>query len=224
MNNNNLQQLSDKTFDGLIYLKVLLLNNNQIESIETAVFQEMTNLRTLYLNNNKLKHLSPKLFVTNINLVNLYMSQNRLNYIPDLSKNTQLKRLSVRQNPIYCDCHLRSLTGLLNQIQIEGYCTAPLDLNGVMMMSLSFKELICDELEFFSLPRDLVLNEGERGFFRCESSGSRKAEWMRDGKFLVDDGERVKLGRQGLVIERVQVEDEGFYVCVIRDDWNQGFE
>ncbi|XP_076334499.1 uncharacterized protein LOC143238292 isoform X2 [Tachypleus tridentatus] len=111
LSHNNISQLHDFDFNGLVNLEILDLSNNVIRATPSAPFRFLSNLTTLTLARNKLKRLVPRIFYMLKKLERLDLSSNPLEDIdPENLKDLRpLKSLSL------ANCRLSRLHSLIYQ-------------------------------------------------------------------------------------------------------------
>lgn len=80
INEKNLNQIVETTFQGLINLLNLDLSENKIEIISNNIFYGLLNLKLINLNNNKIKQINKEVFYQFI--------ENKINYSQTRKSNT----------------------------------------------------------------------------------------------------------------------------------------
>lgn len=80
---NRLSELSDASFNGLAYIKLINLSSNHLVALPPNVFNTSTTLNSLYLQNNSISALSPRIFTGLEQLLLLNLSGNALKWVPD---------------------------------------------------------------------------------------------------------------------------------------------
>ncbi|XP_064473061.1 toll-like receptor Tollo [Ornithodoros turicata] len=78
LQHNQLTQLVETAFGGLIHLQVVDMSNNQLNTIPPKLFHGSVDIRELYLQNNSLGLLSPHTFTDLQQLVILNLSHNQI--------------------------------------------------------------------------------------------------------------------------------------------------
>lgn len=99
---NNIQLLSDASFNGLVHLKQLDLSGNKINALPAGLFDGLTQLQILNLDNNILDELSEHIFDGLMHLESINLSKNRLTELPPLlfKDVVQLQLLNIAGNQI----------------------------------------------------------------------------------------------------------------------------
>lgn len=103
LENNNLFNITNKTFKNLKVLQKLFLPFNQIQTIHENAFESLISLDTLDLSHNMLTTatLSRKQFEHLFSLTELNLSHNKLSIVPNIFRTLiSLKKLSVESNYI----------------------------------------------------------------------------------------------------------------------------
>lgn len=179
MDRNPLLQLSNDTFSGIEYsLHNLSCQSCSLTSESLISFSTLKNLERLKLQSNSLTHIEPenlfssmlKLHVIDLqrnqltqissqfpsSLRELTLGHNRLAHLPFTNKTfqqlSQLVTLDLSSNPLYCNCHIKSLYyWLLSHFQselvpyVQWICSKPENLFGKQLGSLSDDQLVCQE-------------------------------------------------------------------------------
>lgn len=81
LRNTGIAKIDPNTFIGLEKLEKLLLNDNEIEEIDVKLFDGLKNLKSLWMHNIKLKRIDPNTFKGLDKLEKLLLSQNQLEEI-----------------------------------------------------------------------------------------------------------------------------------------------
>lgn len=99
LENNKIQEITERTFANLKSLKYLNLGSNQISSISERAFAHMTKLTSLILKKNNIKHIPGRLVYSLINLDRLDLSaQNQfLKSVDDYAFDRQSNHHSIRK-------------------------------------------------------------------------------------------------------------------------------
>lgn len=99
LENNKIQEITERTFANLKSLKYLNLGSNQIASISERAFAHMTKLTSLILKKNNIKHIPSRLVYSLINLDRLDLSsQNQfLKSVDDFAFDRQSNHHSIRK-------------------------------------------------------------------------------------------------------------------------------
>lgn len=119
LSHNNISQVLEYNFRGLIYLVELYLDDNRIESMHSATFRDLTELRVLSLAKNRITELAPRLFLGLAKLHRLDLSENNLVELnSEVFKDVQelrvfsCRRCSLKNINTYLYSLLSSLTHL----------------------------------------------------------------------------------------------------------------
>ena len=131
LDGNNFREVPSMTFQNNSRLEVLSLNNSKIEAIQDAAFKGLNSLHSLWLDNNKIQNISMNAFVGLHNLKNISLHRNDIetlsaeafdhtlalnnltlqgNHLVEiilenfLTKNPNLTRLTLSENPWSCNC------------------------------------------------------------------------------------------------------------------------
>ncbi len=157
-------------------LQLLFLGRNHIVQLPEYVFNGLeSSLMMLTFSKNKLHYISPEAFhrhnSSNVtySIHELYLDDNYLTSLDFLSEPCSLvlhntSKVSVRENPIHCDCHLYNITHY-KVVDILGTCYSPTDYVG---QSLDWKTYIPHDSTFgHSFPVS--------GHDECSSNSSGRA-------------------------------------------------
>ncbi|KAG8511466.1 Immunoglobulin superfamily member 10, partial [Galemys pyrenaicus] len=122
---SDLQALQKDTFYGLRNLTRLYMDHNNIEFINPETFYGLIFLRLVHLEGNQLTKLHPDTFVSlrylqifkTSFIKYLFLSDNFLSSLPQemVSYMPHLESLYLHGNPWTCDCHLRWLSGWIQE-------------------------------------------------------------------------------------------------------------
>jgi Leucine-rich repeat (LRR) protein len=169
--NQNINILTNKTFENMSNLIFIKLAYNQISHIQRDTFKMLKNLTKLYLNNNNLKQINDYYLEKLISLKLVELSYNRISFIEsnaffDL---TNLEKIYLNYNQLkYLDVTLFGYNNLqLKLIQISNNNLETLEvyrLNRIESLSLRMNKLkIVRDFTFVSYSNltrlDLSLNE-----------------------------------------------------------------
>ena len=78
-NENQINDVNEKTFYGLIFLKSLFLKSNQIQTIMNNTFQPLSKLSKIDLSENKIVKIMERIFWNNHNMEEILLKKNLLN-------------------------------------------------------------------------------------------------------------------------------------------------
>ena len=106
---NQLEQLPNAVFQNQNQLYFLELRDNNISSLRDDVFTGLSSLETLDLSSNNLKDLPVDIFKHNVVLKELNLDSNKFAFPPLLNLPAQKIDLTMRNNPVVCDCELKRL-------------------------------------------------------------------------------------------------------------------
>ncbi|PSN31010.1 hypothetical protein C0J52_20470 [Blattella germanica] len=120
---SNLQTVKRDAFKGLDKLQAIQLNRNNIKQIETGAFAGLPELTTINLQNNQIQTLEPGVF-EGVHLTHLHLDHNLLNSLnPEVFKNVALT--TIRDNPLSCDCSLKTVKNILGSKLNGVTCGSP---------------------------------------------------------------------------------------------------
>lgn len=175
---NQIDVLQDNAFLGVPHLQLLDLAHNGIVAISEASLQHLSELTTLDLTHNFLRALTLDLLAPLPLLNELHLDGNDIALIDDSAaeKLRPTTRLSLHDNPINCDCSLKSFANWLKNISnaesVGAICSTPQLLEGAPVIDLTMESLTCDDgpnLEGLDLTH--VLDEIESVATRKNLSG-----------------------------------------------------
>ena len=111
---NNLSEVRNDMWIGLISLQYLSLEHNDIEHVESSGFADLTNLKGLYLHFNKLKTLPGNVFPPKqmpvLEILTLHdnnLKHDELGWLRKLCDSGQIQQYTVRGDDIKCTRVLR---------------------------------------------------------------------------------------------------------------------
>ncbi|XP_053385192.1 uncharacterized protein LOC123535922 isoform X1 [Mercenaria mercenaria] len=194
--NNQLSQIPDGSFNGMTNLKRLYLTGNNIDFIQSGLFTDLTGLVYLVLGNNVIERVDTDIFDTLSNLQYIYLQDNLLNHFPalgtqsmktiDLGSNaietvatsafsslTTLSSLVLTSNPLACQCQLVSALHDVASTITGGECQYPTAANGIAFDY----SLLTDPTYYFSS------NNNNASLFQC--SGDNVAATASSGTEIV---------------------------------------
>lgn len=151
LSRNRINDIQPGTFRLLPNLKILKLHHNAIQVVYPDAFAHVTSLVTLDLDSNKIHTVYYGSFTTLVSLQTLSLAYNKIASLPEfLGTLTDLEDLSLRGNPLYCDCSLeflrqwyRAAQGDDDSYRKSGECSQPLRMTGRLLGSIR-KQLRCD--------------------------------------------------------------------------------
>ena len=124
--NSNLHTIKRNAFTGLNKIEGLDLVRNNIQNIEGDAFAGLPHLSTINLQTNKIKELQPQMF-EGLKLTHLNLDHNLLTTLnPKVFKNIGL--ITVRDNPLHCDCKLKEVENILSNKISGATCSSPEDM------------------------------------------------------------------------------------------------
>ncbi|KAM3919962.1 leucine-rich repeat transmembrane protein FLRT2 [Leptodactylus fuscus] len=174
LDENRIATISDQAFQDLTSLERLILDGNLLtnKGIAEGTFSHLPKLKEFSMVRNSLT--SPPTDLQGTYLVKLNLQDNQINHIPvsafaklhklerlDISNNrlqllvkgvfdnlTNLKQLTARNNPWYCDCSIRWVTEWLKSlpaaINVRAFmCQAPENFRGMAVRELNVNLLSC---------------------------------------------------------------------------------
>ncbi|XP_019613475.1 PREDICTED: toll-like receptor Tollo [Branchiostoma belcheri] len=154
LNDNNISQIGNMTFNNFISLAILRLDGNNISEINSQVFKFLSNLRELYLNHSGVRYLAADSFHDLAKLQKLHLENNKLKSLPEntFSGLKKLTLLGIHGNPLTCGCDvlwfanwLRSRVYLLSQGRNVS-CVASTKVTRDIL-SLSAAQFDCEDLQ-----------------------------------------------------------------------------
>ncbi|XP_017771821.1 PREDICTED: toll-like receptor Tollo [Nicrophorus vespilloides] len=104
LNNSNIENIHNRTFNGLHHLEVLHLDGNRIAELYGHEFEGLDSLREIFLQYNRITHLNGTTFTGLKHLRILKLDHNRISeysvwYLPNT-----LSEVTLASNPWSCDC------------------------------------------------------------------------------------------------------------------------
>jgi len=101
LDNNEIRQLFEKSFENFQQIQEIVLSKNRIEKIHLEAFHNLQTLLFLYLDNNLIKNLKFGTLISLTNLRRLFLNGNLLQTVPnDISYLYKLERISLESNRI----------------------------------------------------------------------------------------------------------------------------
>uniref|UniRef100_A0A8D0H6Q3 Slit homolog 1 protein n=1 Tax=Sphenodon punctatus TaxID=8508 RepID=A0A8D0H6Q3_SPHPU len=130
------------------YLQLVDLSNNRISSLSNSSFSNMSQLTTLILSYNILQCIPPLAFEGLRSLRLLSLHGNDIASLPEgiFADVTSLSHLAIGANPLYCNCHLRWLSGWVKTGYKEpgiARCAGPADMEGKLLLTTPAKKFEC---------------------------------------------------------------------------------
>ncbi|KAF2365715.1 Toll/interleukin-1 receptor (TIR) domain [Trinorchestia longiramus] len=107
LNNSNIIDIQNRTFNGLRNLKVLRLDHNFLEKLHGYEFVLLHNLLELYINDNLISHIGNTTFTSLRSLEVLRLEGNRISVFPvwNLGLNPFLVEVGLHRNRWSCECN-----------------------------------------------------------------------------------------------------------------------
>ena len=148
-------------------LQTLRLSSNSISSIPDMNFQQMINLENIYMDNNNLLTLNQKsLFGTHNSLKAMKFASNGITTLGHCTLfmfNVNIYDISLSNNPLNCDCHLKWLKDQYDHERnpsldflIDWKCNAPSNLAGRLFREVDVSEFLCSPMPQFPPCQDLT--------------------------------------------------------------------
>ncbi|XP_011202190.2 uncharacterized protein LOC105225435 [Bactrocera dorsalis] len=152
LRHNQIDVLQDHAFYGLGNLENLDLSFNGIVAISSASLQHLTRLTTLDLTHNFLRALTSDLITPLPSLQVLRLAGNDISIVAKnaLDGARELKSLSMQDNPLSCDCTIRSFAEWLQVTKIQAgdlisaTCVTPPRLEGAPLIQVPLETLNCE--------------------------------------------------------------------------------
>ncbi|XP_017483008.1 PREDICTED: uncharacterized protein LOC108371901 isoform X2 [Rhagoletis zephyria] len=152
LRHNQIDVLQDHAFYGLGALENLDLSFNGIVAISSASLQHLTRLITLDLTHNFLRALTSDLITPLPSLQVLRLAGNDISIVAKnaLDGARELKSLSMQDNPLSCDCTIRSFAEWLQVAKIQSSdlmsatCVTPPRLEGAPLIQVPLETLNCE--------------------------------------------------------------------------------
>lgn len=151
MRHNQIDVLQDHAFKGLSRLQVLDLAHNGIVAISGASLQHLPKLVLLDLTHNFLRALTQDMVFPLPSISEIKLDGNDITLIAEnaVDKLQLNQSLSLRDNPLNCDCNLRPfatwLANISNSEGVGAVCATPPQLEGAPVISLTLENLTCDD-------------------------------------------------------------------------------
>ena len=144
---NQIDVLQDHAFVGLSRLQVLDLAHNGIVAISGASLQHLPQLIMLDLTHNFLRALTADMVSPIPFTCEIRLDGNDITLITESAVEKLNHSLSLRENPLNCDCTLRPFASWLKNgsMSVGAVCSTPLQLAGAPVTDLSLESLTCDD-------------------------------------------------------------------------------
>lgn len=100
MSDNEIEDVSESSFENLLNLKNLYLGGNELKTIPAEIFETLPNLQNISLEANKLQNIDRNIFRENPSLQNIWLNDNKIrNVNPSTFENLRsLEYLDLRGN------------------------------------------------------------------------------------------------------------------------------
>lgn len=175
LSGNELTEFPVDILDDKEALEELNLAGNMITNLQRYDFRNNPNLIHLDVSQNDIESLEGVKF-ENLSALNLLdLSYNKIQVLPvDLLKNFSpllFLRVKMPGNPIACDCHLKWLSELPDQITFDARCETPFVLKNYDVMNLSPDSLRCAPSEKKGAALFRVVTYGESVTLSCPVTG-----------------------------------------------------
>lgn len=153
-NNAQIDVLEDHAFRHLSSLRQLDLAYNGIVAVSSASLAHLEQLRSLDLTHNFLRSLNADLIVPLRSLQDLRLDDNDISMVSSdlpVSKLKFVKRLSLADNPLNCDCSLAEFADWLanssldSEDKLSAVCATPPALENGPLSQVSPGSLLCGE-------------------------------------------------------------------------------
>ncbi|XP_063985255.1 leucine-rich repeat-containing protein 15 [Diachasmimorpha longicaudata] len=153
LSHNQIDVLEDHAFRHLSTLTRLDLASNQIVAVSSASLAHLDNLVTLDLTHNFLPSLTSDLIIPFRNLQDLRLDDNDITMVdPEIpTSKLKLKRFSLSDNPLNCDCNILEFANWLTNSSLEeedrtsAVCATPPALENGVLTQVSPGSLLCGE-------------------------------------------------------------------------------
>lgn len=147
---NQIDVLQDHAFAGLSRLQLLDLAHNGIVAISGASLQHLPQLVTLDLTHNFLRALTADMVAPLPSISEIRLDGNDISLIAEgaVEKLKANQSLSLRENPLNCDCTMRPFANWLRNgstSSVGAVCSTPLQLAGAPVTDLAVESLTCDD-------------------------------------------------------------------------------
>jgi insulin-like growth factor-binding protein complex acid labile subunit len=180
LSENKLTKILERTFMGLLRLKILHLDKNQIEEIDENSFENLNQLKELKIESNKIKIIKNEMFFGETELLILCLYQNSIENIESIPFNTlnSLRTLHLFSNKIRNIkfgqfIHLQNLVELrLDKNEIGSFeANTFIGLDSLINLDLSANKIkILKKGDFHSLKKVMLLDFHLNDIYQIESN------------------------------------------------------
>lgn len=175
LNTNKIHDVPSMALSSSPDLMKLILNANDIRIIKTNSFNRLLQLSTLELSDCNIEIIEKGAFNGLKKLEKLRLNGNKIKYIPEqtLPFTSDLRDLSLYNNPWSCDCHLRSMQSEIKLSNISTnvfqdnlpICKTPQKHYGKSIKDIKYDDLAC-------IPKIIIddvveVDEGDNVTLQC---------------------------------------------------------
>jgi len=188
----NLSDIDEDLFSGMNNLHELDLSHNSLTSLSRHQFPELPELRSLDVSHNSLRSIHKDSFANlGVKVERINLANNHLISVPwtTFIPLTNLKQLSLGDNPWHCDCKLGDLHSDLthrNIIPDKATCTTPRTLFGRYWSTFHPSEFTCQPSVSLPHPQHHHVQAGQLVPLHCQVKGNPTptVTWKQDGSTL----------------------------------------
>ncbi|KAF5305098.1 hypothetical protein FQA39_LY09360 [Lamprigera yunnana] len=153
LQHNQIDVIEDHAFIYVSRMIDLDLSHNRIVAVSGASLAHLPHLNNLDLRHNFLRALTPDLILPLKKLQSLRLDDNDISIVASdaLKSDIILKRLTLSENPLNCDCSLSEFASWLvnsslpKEDKSSAVCTTPPTLENGLLVDIPNKELLCGE-------------------------------------------------------------------------------
>ncbi|XP_054277329.1 carboxypeptidase N subunit 2-like isoform X2 [Macrosteles quadrilineatus] len=166
LHHNQIDVLEDHAFRAIATLGELNLAHNRIVAVSGASLAHLAGLKKLDIAHNFLRAITSDLTQPLRNLTELRLDDNDISMVATdaFSFNIRLKRFTLSENPLNCDCNLsqfaswlRNSSTLSTADKATSVCATPPSLENGLVEELSASELVCGGQEESPIPSETPL-------------------------------------------------------------------
>ncbi|KAK4884114.1 hypothetical protein RN001_000385 [Aquatica leii] len=177
LQHNQIDVIEDHAFIYVSKLIDLDLSHNRIVAVSGASLSHLPYLNNLDLRHNFLRALTPDLILPLKKLQSLRLDDNDISIVASdaLKSDIVLKRLTLSENPLNCDCSLSEFalwlanSSLPKEDKASAVCTTPPTLENGLLVDIPNRELLCgdedQEMVVVSHPAPVKAHINLRNFF-----------------------------------------------------------